>query len=91
MAKKKASKKANAATENTVADAAAVNSVTVLSRSFEYAGMKLEDPGTDKSVPEVRDFYSQHYPELVNADIKGPVTDKGVEKWQFVKRLAPKG
>jgi PRTRC system protein C len=65
--------------------------VTVMKRVFEFSGMVLEDPGTDKSPEEVKDLYSAHYPELVNADIKGPERNGGVEKWTFKARLAPKG
>ena len=53
--------------------------------------MMLEDLGTDKSPEEIKDMYAAHYPELVNADIKGPERNGEIEKWTFKARLAPKG
>lgn len=79
MAKKKAVKKEP------------MEKVTVMKRFFEYSGMMLEDLGTDKSPEEIKDMYAAHYPELVNADIKGPERNGEIEKWTFKARLAPKG
>ena len=77
--------------KKTAKTATAEAGITVMRRVFEYSGMMLEDLGTDKSPEEIKDLYSAHYPELVNADIKGPERNGDIEKWTFKARLAPKG
>ncbi|MBN2640363.1 MAG: PRTRC system protein C [Victivallales bacterium] len=65
--------------------------VEELERVFEYNGVKLEDPGTDKEPNEVKDFYAGVYPELLNADVKGPVISGNVQTYTFNTRTGTKG
>jgi PRTRC genetic system protein C len=36
-------------------------------RRFEFKNVELEDPNPKMTVQQVKDFYSNEYPELVNA------------------------
>ena len=65
--------------------------VLPLKRVFLYSSLKLEDIGSDKSPEEVKDFYSAHYPELINATIKGPVVENDCEVWRFQAVKGTKG
>jgi len=43
-----------------------------LKRAFVFNDIELEDPNKDYTTEQVKDFYSDQYPELVNANVKGP-------------------
>jgi PRTRC genetic system protein C len=45
---------------------------TVNKRVFKHNGNPLSDPDTSMSPAAVKDLYSAMYPELLNAEIKGP-------------------
>lgn len=52
---------------------------TRLKREFKFGEVTLSDPNPDFSENQVKEFYSGQYPELVNANIKGPeVTDESL-------------
>lgn len=74
-----------------MAKAKKTKKVSVLERVFRYSSLELSDIGTDKSPEEVKDFYSGHYPELINATIKGPKLEGGREVWSFVPVSGTKG
>ena len=40
------------------------NTVTTLERVFQYGAMKLDDPGAQFSLADVRDYYAPHFPKL---------------------------
>lgn len=40
--------------------------IETLAREFSYNGAKLADPAPTFTLQQVRDFYSQTYPELTN-------------------------
>lgn len=63
----------------------------ILERVFEFNGVKLQDPGADKSPEDIRDFYSGIYPELNNAEIKGPKLDGNKQTYTFSVRTGTKG
>lgn len=55
----------------------------VMQRVFRYSSIELADPGTDKSIEEVKDFYAAHYPDLINSTAKGPTIEGDKEVWKF--------
>jgi PRTRC genetic system protein C len=76
-----------------------------LIREFKYGSVKLADPSSSFSLTQVREFYANHYPELLNADIEGPemvgnrqiytfrraVGTKGLDKREALRTLKEKG
>ena len=55
----------------------------VMQRIFRYSSIELADPGSDKSLDQVKDFYSAHYPELVNSKVKGPTVEGDKQIYRF--------
>jgi len=55
-----------------------------LPRSFKYNGILLDDPDVEMSPEEVKEFYSNIYPELTQAEIDGP--EVGDETMEYVFR-----
>lgn len=72
-------------------NAPAVEGTVELKRVFLYGAQKLDDPGSDKTPEECKDYFAVHFPELLNADIKGPVPTDTEIQYKFVARVAPKG
>jgi PRTRC genetic system protein C len=62
-----------------------------LERSFSFNGMTLPDPDASMTTTHVRDFYAGTYPELNNADIKGPVASSGKNVYTFNVKTGPLG
>jgi PRTRC genetic system protein C len=62
-----------------------------LEREFKFGDIVLSDPNTTFTTNQVLDFYSNQYPELVNANITGPtiVNDKTV--YEFGTSVGKKG
>lgn len=60
---------------------------------YEEGNTKLELPDPDHNFDpsEVKRFYSNQYPELVNAKITGPVMSKGVATYEFGVKVGSKG
>ena len=54
----------------------------VLPRIFKYNTMHLDDPDPKMSPEEVKEFYSNIYPELTQAEIEGPIM--GDNDYRFV-------
>ncbi len=65
--------------------------VTELKRSFVYKGITLPDTSSAMAPAEVKDFYGATYPELVNAEIEGPVRNGGADVYTFRKAVGTKG
>ncbi|WP_063897627.1 PRTRC system protein C [Burkholderia ubonensis] len=62
-----------------------------LQREFSYNGAKLADPAPTFTLQQVRDFYSQTYPELTNAEIEGPVIKGNRNAYTFRRAVGTKG
>lgn len=64
--------------------------ICAIRRDYRYNGVVLpEVPGLQP--PEIRDFYSAHYPELLSAEIVyGDITD-GVQEISFKRAVGTKG
>ena len=67
------------------------NTVAALKRIFKFNAVNLDDPGSQFSPADVRDYYSAHYPQLTGASVKGPVREDGKEIWTFETRIGTKG
>jgi PRTRC genetic system protein C len=62
-----------------------------LTREFNYNGVKLADPSTAFTLIQVRDFYSNVYPEIVSADIEGPKNIGARAIYTFRRAVGTKG
>ena len=60
-------------------------------RSFKFKDMILDDPNPKMSEKEVKTFYSNQYPELVNATIGTPKYEEGKVTYSFETNLGTKG
>lgn len=65
--------------------------VEQLQRKFKYGVMDLDDPGESLSLERVREVWSQHYPELLTAQIEGPVVQGNKAVYTFVRSSRDKG
>ncbi|WP_414440481.1 PRTRC system protein C [Burkholderia sp. 22PA0099] len=65
--------------------------IQALAREFIYNGAKLADPAPAFTLQQVRDFYSQTYPELTNAEIEGPTVKGNRNVYTFRRAVGTKG
>ncbi len=63
----------------------------VLSRGFSYNGVKLPDPDPRMTPEEVKNVYSNQYPELATAAITGPEASGDHLQYSFVRAIGTKG
>lgn len=60
-------------------------------RTFTYNGVDLPDPGPDFTPEDIKDIFSNQYPELTTALLQGPeLKDDGVS-YTFVRNVGTKG
>jgi PRTRC genetic system protein C len=62
-----------------------------LIREFRYNGVTLADPSAAMSLPQVRDFYANVYPEITSADIEGPEQVGAKVIYTFRRAVGTKG
>ncbi|MGX7004154.1 PRTRC system protein C [Caballeronia sp. KNU42] len=62
-----------------------------LAREFRYNGAKLTDPSPKFSLQQIRDFYANTYPEIVNAEIEGPEVVANKNVYTFRRAVGTKG
>jgi PRTRC genetic system protein C len=62
-----------------------------LEREFRYNGAKLTDPSAAFTLEQVRDFYANTYPEIVNAEIEGPEIVGNKNVFTFRRAVGTKG
>lgn len=62
-----------------------------ITRTFEYNGMKLDDPAGHMTPEQVKEHFSLIYPELLNASIDGPELKNDVHHYKFYKAAGGKG
>lgn len=60
-------------------------------RTFTFNGMKLPDPGPDFSAEEVKELFTNQYPDLVTAIIDGPSITDDVAAYTFIRNVGSKG
>lgn len=70
---------------------ARVMKTETLTREFRYNGAKLTDPSPAFSLQQVRDFYGNTYPEIVNAEIEGPEVVGNKNVFTFRRAVGTKG
>lgn len=64
---------------------------TQLPREFSFNGVKLEDPGIEFDVDEVRTLYANQYPELNTAVVEDPQYTGTAVAYKFVRSVGTKG
>ncbi len=65
--------------------------VSTLKRIFIYNAMQLDDPDPDMKTEEVKEFWSDVYPELTQAVIEGPEYKDDCIQYTFRKAVGTKG
>jgi PRTRC genetic system protein C len=63
----------------------------VLSRCFEFNGVRLPDPNPKLSVEEVRSIYAHQYPDIATAAITGPEAIGDKLRYSFTRAIGSKG
>jgi PRTRC genetic system protein C len=63
----------------------------VLSRYFEFNGMRLPDIDPQLSPEEIRALYSHQYPDIATASITGPEAVGDKLRYQFTRAIGSKG
>jgi PRTRC genetic system protein C len=62
-----------------------------LIRKFTFNGVNLPDPGPNFSVDEVKDIYSNQYPDLATAIVNEPSISGDVATYTFTRNVGTKG
>jgi len=65
--------------------------IQALEREFRYNGVVLADPNKAFTLPQVRDFYANVYPEITSADIEGPQQTGAKAVYTFRRAVGTKG
>ncbi|MBB3259973.1 PRTRC genetic system protein C [Paraburkholderia bannensis] len=65
--------------------------IETLAREFVYNGARLTDPAPSFTLQQVRDFYANTYPEIVNAEIEGPEVRGNRHVYTFRRAVGTKG
>ena len=63
----------------------------VLSRIFEFNGVRLPDISPTLSPEEIRDLYAHQYPDIATASITGPEAIGDKLRYQFTRAIGSKG
>jgi PRTRC genetic system protein C len=62
-----------------------------LTRKFTFNGANLPDPGEAFTCDEVKDIYSNQYPDLSTAIVSEPTIAAGVATYTFTRNVGTKG
>jgi PRTRC genetic system protein C len=62
-----------------------------LTRHFSFNGADLSDPGEAFTPEDVKDLYSNQYPDLSTAIINEPIVKDGVVTYTFNRNVGTKG
>ena len=65
--------------------------VQELVREFKYNSVKLNDPNPAFTLTQVRDFFANVYPEIINAEIEGPEVIGNRNVYSFRRAVGTKG
>jgi PRTRC genetic system protein C len=63
----------------------------ILSRIFEFNGVRLPDPAPNLSVEDVRAVYAHQYPDIATAAITGPEAVGDKLRYLFSRPIGAKG
>ena len=62
-----------------------------LTRKFTFNGANLPDPGEAFSPEEVKEIYSNQYPDLSTAIVNAPTISGDVATYTFTRNVGTKG
>ncbi len=62
-----------------------------MAREFIYDNREFKDPDPKLTIDQVRQSMSTFFPELSNAEVKGPVKRGEDDVYTFQKRVGTKG
>ena len=65
--------------------------ITKLTRKFSFNGADLPDPGEAFTPEEVKDIYSNQYPDLSTAIVSEPTIAGDVATYTFTRNVGTKG
>lgn len=65
--------------------------ITKLTRKFSFNGADLPDPGEAFTPEEVKDIYSNQYPDLSTAIVNEPSVKDTVATYTFTRNVGTKG
>lgn len=65
--------------------------ITKLTRKFSFNGADLPDPGAAFTPDEVKDLYSNQYPDLSTAIVNEPSIKGDVATYTFTRNVGTKG
>ena len=63
----------------------------ILTRIFEFNGVRLPDISPTLSVEEIRNAYAQQFPDIATASITGPEAVGDKLRYQFTRAIGSKG
>lgn len=63
----------------------------ILSRCFEFNGLRLPDPDPKLPVEDVRALYAHQYPDIATAAVTGPEAVGDKLRYQFTRAIGSKG
>ena len=63
----------------------------ILTRCFEFNGLRLPDPDPRLPVEEVRALFAHQYPDIATAAITGPEAVGDKLRYQFTRAIGSKG
>lgn len=66
-------------------------SIQKLKRKFTFNGANLPDPGEAFSPEEVKEIYSNQYPDLSTAIVNEPTISGDVATYTFTRNVGTKG
>jgi PRTRC genetic system protein C len=63
----------------------------ILSRIFEFNGVRLPDINPKLSPEEIRNLYAHQFPDITTASITGPEAVGDKLRYQFTRAIGSKG
>ena len=63
----------------------------ILTRIFEFNGVRLPDISPTLSVEEIRTSYAQQFPDIATASVTGPEAVGDKLRYQFTRAIGSKG
>ncbi len=66
-------------------------SISKMTRTFQFLGVRLPDPNPSMTVDEVKALYTAQYPELATAVVNGPEAIGDKMRYTFERAIGSKG
>ena len=63
----------------------------ILTRIFEFNGVRLPEISPTLSVEEIRTAYAQQFPDIATASVTGPEAVGDKLRYQFTRAIGSKG